>query len=249
MKETLVVKKGIKINHIWFCRKNEKPTKRADIYFYHGIENAVFAKKTIVISQNTAITDISENIEEIYNNFKYEIRRGRKENLEVKCYKKIELSLLNKFEKCYNQMFRAKGMKVRLNKKLVKKYFDDGYAFMTIVYYEGKELAFHMYLIENNFSRFLYSCSECRNINADKSLIGRANKFLHMYDYYLLKNEGVTQYDWGGIMDFSNPSGIDKLKLNLAGNYQKKVYVNQMIGTSFWGKLVITSLKFLGKNY
>lgn len=253
MKETVILKKGIKIDHIWFSKEDEKPTKKADIYFYHGIERSTLINNSLIISQNTAITDISNNIEEIYNNisknFKYEIRRGKKENLEVKVYKKIDQALLNKFANCYNQMFHAKGMKVKLNKALVKKYFDDGYAYMTIVYFENKEMAFHVYLIEKDRSRFLYSCSECRNVDVDKSLIGRANKYLHMYDYYLLKNEGVTQYDWGGIMDFSNPSGIDKLKLNLAGNYQKKVYFNQMIGISFFGKVIIKILKHFNKNY
>lgn len=253
MKETVILKKGIKINHIWFSNENEEPTKKADIYFYHGIEKPVLIKNSIIITQNTAVTDISNNINEIYNNisknYKYEIRRGKKEKLEVKFYRKIDQALLNRFEYCYNQMFHTKGMKVKLNKALLKKYFDEGYAYMSIVYFENKEMAFHVYLIENGRSRFLYSCSECRNVDVDKNLIGRANKFLHMYDYYLLKNEGVTQYDWGGIMDFTNPSGIDKLKLNLAGKYQKKSYFNQMIGISIFGKFIIKILKLFSNNH
>ena len=65
-------------------------------------------------------------------------------------------------------------------------------------------------------------------------MLGRANKYLHWNDWIYLKQQGVVEYDWGGIASYEKPNGIDKFKMSFGGQYKK--YYNLFCNCSIAAK-------------
>ena len=250
MKEIIYKKKFIKINHIWFNTKKINELKKADIIFFHNTSKNV-SKNSYLYIQKSLITNLNINNDELFNNIsktaKNEIRRSIKDNIKNIEYSskflKNNSQILNEFEDCYNKMYKSKGLNVKLNKKLVKQYINANMFLLTVAIYNKKSIVFHSYIIENNKARLLHSCSDFRNKDNNKNLIGRANKFLHYKDMIMLKSKNIKDYDWGGITSFQKPNGIDKFKINLSGNSKQIKYYNEIIPTSIKGYLLVKILK------
>jgi hypothetical protein len=71
----------------------------------------------------------------------------------------------------------------------------------------------HAYFIDykENTGRLYYSASKRLNDNADKKLIGYANRYNHHEDMLTLKLKGMRIYDWGG----AYVGNTDKVKINI----------------------------------
>ncbi len=78
-----------------------------------------------------------------------------------------------------------------------------------------------------------------------KNAIGRANRALHFYDMQYMKAKGITTYDWGGVMSFEEPGGIDKFKMGFGGTPID--YFNIAIDISLKAKLAAIYRKILHK--
>lgn len=82
-------------------------------------------------------------------------------------------------------------------------------------------LVWHAHLIAGRHARLAYSASCYRGRSSDyRSLVGRANRWLHWQDMLQFKERGFSCYDWGGLFDDdSTPerAGINGFKQSFGG--------------------------------
>ena len=86
---------------------------------------------------------------------------------------------------------------------------------------DGARLVWHAHLRSGRTVRLTYSASWFRGMDSDyRSLVGRANRWLHWRDMLCFKEAGVQYYDWGGVFeDESTPerTGINHFKRMFGG--------------------------------
>jgi hypothetical protein len=86
---------------------------------------------------------------------------------------------------------------------------------------DGERLVWHAHLRSGCIVRLAYSASCFRGTNTGyRSLIGRANRWLHWRDMLYFREAGAGRYDWGGIFaDESSPerAGINHFKKSFGG--------------------------------
>lgn len=194
--------------------------------------------------QHTLITDLTEDEDAIYKrirkNYRYEIRHIAKENVQLRYYSASDMrenyNLLQEFESTYNQMYESKGLNVKFNMPLVKKYIDENAICFTIAFHNEEPLVYHSYIIDKSNVRFFYSASPFRVKNDLATMIGQMNKALHWFDIKKFKQMGILLYDWGGIANPKEPNGIDTFKMGFGGTEKK--YHNNIDGLTFLGKII-----------
>lgn len=204
--------------------------------------------------QHTLITDLTEDEESIYKkirkNYRYEIRRVEKENVQLKFYSAKEMSekkeLMSSFATTYNQMYASKGINAKFNTPLVKEYMQKDAICFTIAYYNGEPLVFHSYIVDKHNARFFYSASPFREKKDVATIIGQMNKALHWFDIKTFRNMGIAQYDWGGIANPEEPNGIDQFKMGFGG--KEKDYYNTIQGITFIGKIAVMMTKLKSRK-
>jgi hypothetical protein len=123
----------------------------------------------------------------------YEIKRAMKEGISFE----IETSL-DTYINFYNNFASSKGLK-----KIGSDIRDYGdHLLITKALHDGETLVMHSYLFDNTFkrARLLHSASLFRNEhdNNKRSLIGRANRFLHYKDMLFFLEKYYKCYDLGG---------------------------------------------------
>ena len=240
----------LSIQNVWFAHaddietiKQEAGQKKIDVLNIHGVSFDDVPKGWE--EQYTIFSDLSDSIDilqpKIRKNFRYEIRRAKKEGTVIKSYNSIasmdERKLLDLFEETYNQMYRDKGINQTFNRAQVEEYLNNGCMIITIGFFENIPYVFHSYIYNSDTSRFYYSTSPFRCDKADAALIGRINKAVHWYDMQMFKSMGVVNYDWGGISDKNASNGIDQFKLGFGGEIGH--YYNINIGLSLKGKAAV----------
>ena len=247
-------KKSIfKVEQGWFVKDYDSFIKqsKADFLLCHAVDEANIHLFDKYSKQATLITDLTEDSEAIFQkfnkNYKYEIRRCEKENIEYKVFWGKELlensELFKKFIEVYNQMYKSKGLKTVFNRTQILSCIKNNCIVFTIAFSNGEPLVFHSYIFDENNSRFYYSASPFRVQKEDSALIARMNKGLHWHDIQLFKVKGMTQYDWGGVQVCSEmqfTSGIAKFKAGFGGFY--KEYYNCKKGKSIIGKILLKVL-------
>lgn len=197
-------------------------------------------KNLIKQSQFTLVNDLAQDEEEIYSkiskNYRYEIRRAEKEGILYSIIDKSYTSLKDEiilFKQTYEKMFQTKGMNNRFNLKLVEEGLKKDNILITKAYSSTNERCFiyHAYLVDGQSAMLMYSTSTLADAD-DKELInmvGWANKYLHWKDMCYFKALDYKRYEWGGIGNPENLSGIAKFKKMFGGevvcynNYLKAV--------------------------
>lgn len=243
-------KKGLKINTIWFSNDIEKILSRSksDLVFFHGVDCDKY-EKSIINVQYSLKTDLKIPKEEIFKgfnkNYKYEINRAKKENVECTIYNYKELinntNLLIEFKKEYNEFVKLKGIELNYNEIAMQEYIKNKSVILTKASKNGVDYAQHIYVCDGETARLLYSVSNFRTEGLDSNLIGRANKYLHWFDIEYLCDNNFRTLDWGGVSSLESPNGIDKFKKGFGG-YECK-YNNMIIGNSIIGKIAINIIK------
>lgn len=239
-------KYGLRINAIWFCgdiRELENQSK-TDFIFLHGIRNNVYMN-SVVSSQYTLITDLKDRSENIFKrigkNYRYEINRSKKENIECIVFKAYDLkkepALLRVFKREYDNFTKLKGIKNTYNEHAMEQYIENGNVLLTKAFQGEIDYAQHVYLCDGENARLLYSVSNFRTEGLDRNLIGRANKYLHWNDIQYLQEQKLKTLDWGGMSSLTEPNGVDKFKKEFGGHEEK--YYNVVIGKSLIGRSAI----------
>jgi len=98
---------------------------------------------------------------------------------------------------------------------------------LTSASLNGEALVWHAYLLSGTTVQLEYSASCFRNKAKDyRSLVGRANRWLHWKDLLRFKEMGFGKYDFGGLFeDESTPecAGINHFKKEFGGR-QERLY-------------------------
>jgi hypothetical protein len=78
---------------------------------------------------------------------------------------------------------------------------------------DSEQLVWHAYLCVGDIAILMFSASWFRGKDsAYRSLVGRANRWLHWQDMLYFKRAGVRYYDWGGM--FHDESTADRAGIN-----------------------------------
>jgi hypothetical protein len=188
--------KGKFRNEIWF---STKPPVR-DIVSFNIFRQCFSTQKLWGFKREdffTKIIDLTQSETEIQNQFnkttKYDMNRAGREKVQFRLGESID-----SFISFYNEFAETKGLQF-ITSNL---YFQDRENFkITMATLDGNTLVMHCYLTDVAIKRvrLLYSASHFRIMdNVDKSMVGRANKFLHYQDMLYFKDQGYAYYDLGG---------------------------------------------------
>jgi len=94
-----------------------------------------------------------------------------------------------------------------------KIYQKDSYQLLcTKASLDNSYLSAHVYILSTNTARLLYSVT---NLDADKTIVGLANRFNHDRDFEFFSENGYDFVDLGGIG--SDTPGITKFKRSFGG--------------------------------
>ena len=92
---------------------------------------------------------------------------------------------------------------------------------LSCVSSDGEQLVWHAHLTAGRIAQLAHSASLYRSLNTDqRTLIARANRWLHWQDMLAFKAAGALHYDWGGMFaDESTPerAGINRFKRTFGG--------------------------------
>ena len=165
----------------------------------------------------SCVSDLTVGIDKIMaamkSNTRNEIRRAVREGCTFHLDNDID-----DFVPYYNDFCRSKGLSDYTSKARIQKFKS---VMATHVEHNGDVLARHInildYLGKNAF--LMFSCSRRLDENADRKMIGWANKFLHFKDLEWLADAGFKRYDWSGIcLDKEDERySIGQFKLSFGG--------------------------------
>lgn len=204
----------------WFEEINE--TKLLTSYIQSPSDTILpFMKKE---KYDTLVINLLESEEELLSNCssncRNEIRRGMKENLQIK-YRHPSLS-----DAKFYDLFASRMSIGNFNRR----YLGDLKAISSSIYKNNICIAMHLYVVEKKVSRarLIYSAQveSSEIVNMDLGALnaarftGIANRYLHYEDMKYFKSQQVKVYDLGGLgSDESNLKikGINKFKKSFGG--------------------------------
>lgn len=249
------------IRDFWFeTDRNKEEEKGADFAQYHDLRSVSTDKHGLVVVQprKTLVNNLNEDAEEIIAHFKkntkYEVRRATKEG----CYSKFIIGsevcshedILKRIDSAHAQMFTDKGKQSKSEFPVMIAAARANMLAVSIGFLaDGREGAYHVYIVGNGIARLLHSISVFREVetNDDKNAIGRLNRFLHYDDMINLKKSGYQTYDWGGYSEEEQLKSISEFKAAFGGDIidvYTAIYATSMIGKLTSG--VIKKFKFKG---
>jgi hypothetical protein len=127
---------------------------------------------------------------------------------------------LEEFAEFYDVFARQKGLWLADRHWLARAAAADQLV-LSCAFREGERLVWHAHLRAGRTVQLAHSVSLYRGTNDDyRSLVARANRWLHWRDMLSFKTAGLTYYDWGGMFaDESTPecAGINRFKRTFGG--------------------------------
>lgn len=239
---------------VMFPSEKDISNSKADITRYMRFKEKLdIFKSGIEDVDSTLITDLRLPEEKILQQFsqtvRYEIKRSLADDIKIYFYTYKDLkenyNIVEDFKNtfmsycdiCDNQL-----LKKVYSDQNIRSYIDNECVLISKAeFHNGK--VYHLYVFDENDALLIYSASDYRKNEIDRSLAGRANKLLHYKDMLYLKEKGLSNYDWGNVASFALPNGIDKFKMSFGGA-RKKVY-SYFVGNSLLGKVLVFSKKML----
>jgi hypothetical protein len=92
---------------------------------------------------------------------------------------------------------------------------------LSCVLRDGEPLVWHAHLLAGGTAQLSHSASWFRGTDGDhRSLVARANRWLHWQDMLAFRAAGTAHYDWGGMFaDESTPerAGLNRFKRTFGG--------------------------------
>ena len=254
--------RGLRIKDFWFVNDRERDLEPgADFAQYHDMPAVPGDTQNMMVQNQrlTLVNDLTETEEELMARFKkntkYEIKRAAKEGSYAEFLSGAALlekkEILARIDKAHAQMFADKGKKSKREYPTMLAAAKANMLTVTVGYLpDGRECAYHVYIVGNGTARLLHSISVFREAttNEDRNAIGRLNRFLHYADMQHLKQGGYTVYDWGGYSEEEQLKSISDFKKAFGGEITEIYTV--IYATSPVGKLLsklVKWVKFRGK--
>jgi hypothetical protein len=197
---------------------------------HHGIDIALYMQRHAPIARAechaslTLITALDAEPDVIHNRFddrtRYEIRRAdAKDGLRYDFLTDPE-SQVDAFCAFYDAFAAEKSIALSDHPWLIAACQARALV-LTAACRNDEALVWHAYLVQGKTARCQYSGSCFRQREGSyRSLVSRANRWLHWQDMLRLKAMGIERYDWGGIFgDDGNPehAGVDTFKKGFGG--------------------------------
>jgi len=198
---------------LWF---DEEPPADAgvDILVHRYCSTPIPGARKVTLQ--TLRTDLTRPVNEIMATFDATCRREirRAENRDHLCYELIPESVdrLEEFTRFYDEFARQRGVCLADRHWLGRA----AAAHQLILSHSSRgseQLVWHAYLCIGATACLMHSASWLRGKdNHYRSLVGRANRWLHWQDMLCFKRAGVRYYDWGGM--FRDESTADRAGIN-----------------------------------
>ena len=151
------------------------------------------------------VTDLSVDDAAIMASFgstnRYKVKRAdSKDGLLAEFMPQPE-SRLDDFCRFYDEFAQQKTLEGSYRRGLLASR-SAGKLVLTAASREGARIVWHAYIRSGNSAALLHSASHFRGKdNADRAVVGRANRWLHWRDMLAFKAAGVVSYDWGGMFE------------------------------------------------
>lgn len=220
------IRHGIHFDVVWFA---EESANRAGITTYH---QALYEGKNAT-EFITLVNDLTEDADAIKGHFakncRYEVNRASREDVSYIIKKPSDITDedITEFLTFFESFWESKGMKFEEYdsvKRDLSDFRDNDALFIGIGVVEGQKAIYHTYVCDDNKSRLLHSASLFRLQDTEetnkKGLLGIANRYLHYQEMLFFKNEGMTEYDWGGAGTTSDTINITKFKESFGGEHR-----------------------------
>jgi hypothetical protein len=127
---------------------------------------------------------------------------------------------LEEFAAFYDVFARQKGLWLA-DRHWLARAVEAGQLALSCVSRDGERLVWHAHLTAGRIAQLAHSASLFRGTDGDhRSLIARANRWLHWQDMLAFKAAGALHYDWGGMFaEESTPerAGINRFKRTFGG--------------------------------
>ncbi|MDC8772077.1 GNAT family protein [Roseateles albus] len=169
--------------------------------------------------KHTLLIQLNMPTEQIQATFKkdaqYEIRRAQtKDGLVFELMQSPGPSELNQFSDFFDGFALQKSLSP-VDRSYLQAAADAGCLKLTCVKRGEQVLVWHSYILVGERVRLLHSASQFREHQAEagfRSLVGRANRWLHWQDMQAFASHGVASYDFGGW--YAGCEDKEKLRIN-----------------------------------
>ena len=213
--------RAVVYGEVWF---DEEPPARggADILVYRYRAAPIANARTTTL--HSLQTDLAVSPREIAARFAEscgrQIRRAEREDgLEYRMFAE-PAGELDEFAQFYDRFARQKGLWLA-DRHWLARAAEARQLALSCVSCRGERLVWHAHLNAGRTVQLAHSASLWRDMDGEqRSLIGRANRWLHWQDMLAFKAAGALVYDWGGMFaDESTPerAGINRFKRSFGG--------------------------------
>jgi len=220
-------KYGIKYYQKWFCDRIDP----LDVFKFVAYRQVSRKVRSFCFTEEpfyTIIIDLTSDLEKIFEGFtketQYEIRRAERDGIKVRICNED-----GKFVEFFNSFARERNLVQTTRDKIDSL---SGNKLITEAQLDEQTLVFHLYICDGKIARLLYSATRIDVVVA-KSVVGRANRFLHYEDIKYFKEHGYETYDLGGYAKDTQDlklQGINTFKESFGGtiveqyNYYSPLY-------------------------
>jgi hypothetical protein len=235
----LYYKRGfLRVVEFWFDETNQCPS--ADIIRH--FQKTSPSEGCSCVPFHTLVTDLRQEpdtiLAKIKKDTRYEIRRAaEKDRLSYCARDSVDAETLAHFLDFHSRFAAAKGLRPA-NRIRLQLLAEIGALYLSeALGADGSSLVWHAYCRFQDRARLLYSASHL-HAAGDKSLIGRANRYLHWRDFLALQALGIKLYDFGGWYEGTQDAKkirINQFKAEFGG--ELVVNFNILQGATWKGKL------------
>ena len=201
----------LRIAEVYFFDGKQHPIPDVDVLFLHQ----TLSRCDDCTEFHTLHLDLRRTEADLLRGFgdthRYEINRAlRRDALKSTIYREPSADLVIQFSKFYDRFAKGKSLLPSSTRKLSDLQGLGALWISRVADQEGIDLCWHAHIVDGHRTRLLYSSSLFRESedSARKSLIGRANRYLHWAEIQTFKQEGLAVYDFGGISGAGGNSGI-----------------------------------------
>jgi hypothetical protein len=213
--------RAVVYGEVWF---DEEPPARAGVDILVHRYRAVPVADARTLPLHSLRTDLAAPPEAIAARFEEscgrQIRRAeRQDGLRYELFA-APADELQQFAAFYDVFARRKGLWLADRHWLTRAAAAHQLA-LSCVSSGGERIVWHAHIRARRTVQLTHSVSQFRDVNGEqRSMIGRANRWLHWHDMLAFKSEGAVHYDWGGMfVDESTPecAGINRFKRAFGG--------------------------------
>jgi hypothetical protein len=213
--------RAVVYGEVWF---DEEPPDHAgvDIMVHRYRPTPLVNARTTLL--HSLQTDLAAPPEEILARFEESCRRQirraeRQDPLRHELFPEAA-EVLDEFTEFYDRFARQKGLWLTYRHWLARAAAARQLA-LSCVSCDGERIVWHAHLCAGCTVQLAHSASLYRSMNADqRSLIARANRWLHWRDMLAFKAARALCYDWGGMFadeSTAERAGINRFKRTFGG--------------------------------